>query len=96
MPFPRSRLSGKRHWRTVRQMRRLAPAHAIALLHLLVPALYVRAIIRNLHLQSMTEIDHRDRGDVGNRKLVTGHELVLRQLFIELFMESGNAYLRCS
>ena len=74
-------------------MRRHAPAHAIALLHLLIPALYVRAIIRNLHLQGMTEIDHSDGGDVGNRKLVAGHELVLRELLIELFMESGNAQL---
>ena len=81
----------KRHRRSVGQMRRSAPAHAIPLLHLLVPALYVRAIIRNLHLQSMTEIDHRDRGNVGNRKRVAGHKLTMRELFIELFMEPGNA-----
>jgi hypothetical protein len=74
-------------------MRWQTPAHAIALLHLVVPAFYVGAIIRDLHLQGMTEIDHGDGGDVGNRKLVAGHEFVMRQLLIELLVEAGHAQL---
>ena len=74
-------------------MRRPALEHAIALLHLVVPALYVRTIIRDLHLQGVTEIGHSNSGDIGNREFVAGHEPVPCELLIELFMESGNAQL---
>jgi hypothetical protein len=66
---------------------------AFAFLHLVVPPLHVGAMVGNCHSQSKAEVAHSDRGDVGDREFFARNEVVLRQLIVELLMESGNPKL---
>ena len=66
---------------------------AFAFLHLVVPPLHVGATVGNCHSQSEAEVAHSDRGDVGDREFFARNEVVLRQLIVELLMESANAKL---
>src|SRR5215470_17483672 len=83
-------LGGARHWRTIWHMCRQTLSYAVTLLQLIVPTLHVRAIIRNLHFQRMTEVHNGDSRDVCDREPVSRCEPVFRQLLVELSMESFN------
>jgi hypothetical protein len=84
----RALLSRQRHRRSVRHMRWQTLTHAFTLLHLVIPALHMRAIIRDLHLQRVTKVQDGDRRDVRDGETVSCHEPVFRQLFVEFSMES--------
>src|SRR3978361_1533270 len=83
----------RRHRRPIWHMRRAAFLDAFAFLHFVVPTLHVGATVGNCHSQSEAESAHSDRGDVGDRKFFARNEIVLRQLIVELLMESANGKL---
>ena len=68
----RSRSGSHRHRRAVRHVGRLAFFHALAFLHLVIPASDVRCALRNLHLQRLAEIDDGNRCDVGDGEGLAG------------------------